>query len=113
MADPTVVVAAIGAGQAVIVAVISGIFAKLNADAKRRADEQAERDRAREEHEARREERDTCMYDLVFSTVQGVEVLLHQAHGDKVNGNVDDALESIKNAKSECNHLFNKQAAKM
>lgn len=103
--DTAVIVALIAAVQAVGVAVIGGLFAYYNKRADTRASEAAEVERMREEI-------DSCMYDLVFASANALEVLLHKAHGDHVNGNVDDALESIKSAKSECNHLLNKHAAR-
>ena len=111
--EPTIVVAIIGAIEAVTVAFVGGIYAKLSADVKRRADEQDARDEERAERDRIREERDACLYDLMFATASGTEVLLHQAHGDHLNGNVEDALSSIRKAKSECNHIFNRSAASM
>ena len=67
----------------------------------------------REEREEAREKRDACNYDLLFAVADGTEVLLQQAHGDKMNGNVDEALSSIRKAKAECNHLYNSQVAKL
>lgn len=102
--DSTVVVAIIGLIEAVGVALIGGMLSRSN----RRA---AERAVKVDEREAARVERDAALYDLVFASASGTEVLLHQAHGEQVNGNVDEALESIKNAKAECNHVFNRQTA--
>lgn len=93
--DTGIVIAVIGAIQAVGVAVIGALIARSS----KREDE--------------REERDARIYDLIFATASGTEVLLHQAHGEQVNGNVDDALDQIKRAKAECNHVFNRQAAKI
>lgn len=108
--DPTVIVAVITAVQAVGVAVIGGLFAVYTRRAEERADEVA---RKRDESDRMRQEIDSCMYDLVFATANAMEVLLHHAHGDHINGNVDEALESIKSAKAECNHLLNKNAARL
>lgn len=93
--DTAIVIAIIGAIQAVGVAVIGALVARSS----KREDE--------------REERDACLYDLIFASASGTEVLLHQAHGEQVNGNVDDALDQIKRAKAKCNHVFNRQAAKI
>lgn len=102
--------AIIAALQALGVAVIGGLFAyytkRAETQAKRLSDEQRARDQMREDLQA-------CMYDLVFANTDALEVLLHQAHGDHVNGNVDDALASIKNAKSECNRLVNRTVTKL
>lgn len=104
--DSTVVVAIIGLIEAVGVALIGGMLSRSN----RRA---ADRAKKVDEREKVRIERDTAMYDLVFASASGTEVLLHQAHGDHINGNVEEALDSIRNAKSECNHVFNRQAAEL
>ena len=101
-----VVVAIIGAIEAIGVAIIGGIITS-----NRRKDE-ADRD-ARAKREEARERRDAANYDLLFAVADGVEVLLEQAHGDKMNGNVEDALKSVRNAKSKCNHLYNEQVAKL
>lgn len=104
--DSGIIIAIIGAIEAVGVAIIGALVARSN---KRTADAE----KARSEREAAREERDACLYDLVFATASGTEVLLHQAHGEQLNGNVDEALGQLQRAKSECNHVFNKQAAKL
>lgn len=101
-----VIVAIIGAIQAVGVAIIGGIITrnqKCNDEARK----------LREQREAAREQRDAANYDLIFSVADGVEVLLEQAHGERMNGNVENALESVRNAKSRCNRLYNEQVAKL
>ena len=103
--DPTVVVAIIGLIEGIGVAIIGGLVA--------RGDKRAEeRSKERERKDDLREKRDACLYDLIFATAGGTEVLLQQAHGEKMNGNVENALKSIRSAKSKCNHEFNKQIAK-
>ena len=67
----------------------------------------------REEREEAREKRDAYNYDLLFAVANGTEVFLQQAHGEQMNGNVDEALKSIRSAKAECNHLYNSQIAKL
>lgn len=94
-----VVVAIIGAIEAIGVAIIGGIITS-----NRRKDE-ADREA--------RERRDAANYDLLFAVADGVEVLLEQAHGDKMNGNVEKALQSVRAAKSNCNHVYNEQVAKI
>ena len=98
--DAEIVIAIIGAIEAIGVAIIGAIVTRAN---KRTA----EAEKARGEREAAREERDACLYDLVFASASGTEVLLHQAHGEQVNGNVNEALGQIQRAKAECNHVFN------
>ena len=101
-----VVVAIIGAIEALGVAVIGALITVY-----RKKDEAAQAVLA--EKERARERRDAHNYDLLFSVADGVEVLLEQAHGDKMNGNVEKALESVRGAKSKCNHLYNEQVAKI
>lgn len=96
---PEIMVALIGAVEAIGVAIIGGLIARNQ----KRSDEQ----------QTAREQRDACLYDLVFAVASGTEVLLHNAHGEKVNGNVDEALASIHDAKGECNRVFNRQVAKL
>lgn len=93
--DSGIIIAIIGAIEAVGVAIIGALITRSN------------------KREVAREERDTNLYDLIFATASGTEVLLHQAHGEQVDGNVDDALDQIKRAKAECNRVFNRQAAKI
>lgn len=97
--DTGIVIAIIGAIEALGVAIIGALVARSS---KRSA-----------EAEASRMERDARLYDLVFACATGTEVLLHQAHGEKVNGNVDEALAQLQRAKAECNHVINKQAARL
>ncbi|MBR0403786.1 MAG: hypothetical protein IJI68_00980 [Eggerthellaceae bacterium] len=101
-----VIVAIIGAIEAIGVAIIGGIIT-----AYRRKDE-ADR-KAQAERDLAREKRDSANYDLLFSVADGVEVLLEQAHGDKMNGNIEAALNSVRKAKSNCNHIYNAQVAKL
>ena len=115
--ETEVVVALIVLAQAVGVAVINGIMKRReesNAEYRQQREiREKERDKAADEREAARLKRDTCFYDLMFATAEGTEVLLHKAHGDHMNGNVEEALAAIQKAKSECNHFVNHQAAKL
>lgn len=96
---PEIMVALIGAVEAIGVAIIGGLINRNHREA--------------EEQQTAREQRDACLYDLVFAVASGTEVLLHNAHGEKVNGNVDEALKSIHDAKGECNRVFNRQVARL
>lgn len=104
--DVAVIVAIVALIQGVSVAVINGLINKTNKE------NEAYRAR-REKRDAERQERDEAIYNLVLANASGTEVLLHQAHGEKVNGNVDDALKSIHSAKSNYNHICNKQMAQL
>lgn len=89
----------------VVVAIIALIQGVSVAVINRNQKAQAERDELRQA-------RDACLYELIFSVANACEVLLHSAHGDNVNGNVDKALASLVKAKSECNRVFNSQVAR-
>lgn len=49
----------------------------------------------------RRERIDRAKWKVLLATQEGVTVLLHQAKGEKMNGNVDAALSRIAKAKDE------------
>lgn len=49
----------------------------------------------------KRERIDQAKWKVLLSTMEGVTVLLHQAKGEKLNGNVDAALGNIASAKDE------------
>ena len=104
--DPTVMVAIIGAIEGIGVAVIGMFVSQMN----KRNDEYH---KSREESDQKRKERDQALYDLVFADSTGTEVLLHQAHGDHLNGNVEDALKSIHDAKSKFNKIRNEAASSL
>lgn len=104
--DPTIMVAIIGAIESIGVAIIGGIVTRTN-----RANERYRK--KREELDKRREERDEALYALLFADSTGTEVLLHQAHGDHLNGNVEDALKSISKAKGRLNNICNREIAKL
>ena len=108
-----IIVAIIGAIEGVGVAIIGLMVARSNRKSEEYRNQRAERDKAQDERDKLREERDASLYDLVFASASGTEVLLHQAHGEQLNGNVDEALRQIQAAKAECNHVFNRQAAKL
>lgn len=97
--DMTVVVAIIGAIEAVGVTIIGGLISRNN--------------KKNDEYRNLREERDTNIYGLMFATANGTEVLLEAAHGDQLNGNVDEALTRIRVAKGKCNGIANKNMARL
>ena len=97
--DVLVIVAIVGAFEAIGVAVINGIMNR-----NRKADE---------ERETVRKERDKTTYDLLFAMADGLEVLLKQAHGDKLNGDVEDAMNSVHDAKSHLNSICNGELARL
>ena len=112
--DTAVVVALVALVQAVGVAVINGLLNRRERsnEAYREKRERAEAELAKEQKERDdyRKELDVSLLGLAFASAEGTEVLLHQAHGEQVNGNVDAALDSIKRAKGRCNEIVNKKA---
>ena len=102
---PPEVIAAIIAGvQAIAVAVIGGLIQR-NAKKTERYREQKE-----EQYELRKK-RDKALYELVFADSTGTEILLHQAHGDHLNGNVEAAREKAKEARDAYRAFIHDQAA--
>ena len=115
--DPTVMVALLALIEGVGVAIIGGLFARSRSEAdayraKREAQEAEDRETS-DERDRRREERDTAILALNFACAEGTEVLLEYAHGEQMNGNVEDALESISSARKRLNSIINKEAMKL
>lgn len=112
--DTEVIVALIVLAQAVGVAIINGLMKRReesNAEYRQQREvRERERDKAEKEREESRKELDVAILGLMFANAEGNEVLLHQAHGEQVNGNVDAALSSIQAAKARCNEVINKAA---
>ena len=67
----------------------------------RSAKKQDESMRRADEYRTQREKLDKAKNKVLVATMDGVLVLLHQAHGDKLNGNVTAAIEDIRDAKDE------------
>ena len=114
--DATIVVAIIGAIEGIGIAIIGVIVSSIN---KKNEEYRAARDKREKEENAKRaeehelmEEYELAKLELLFATANATDVLLQAAHGDHLNGNVEDAIESIREAKSECNHVVNRKAAK-
>lgn len=115
--DPTVTVALLALIEGVGVAIIGGLFARSKSETdayrtKRETQEAEDRD-ALAERNKRREERDVAILALNFACAEGTEVLLEYAHGEKMNGNIDDALKSIAKARKQLNDVINKEAMKL
>ena len=103
---PEVSVAIIAGVQAIAVAIIGGLIEK-NARKTERYREQKE-----EQYELRKK-RDKALYELVFADSTGTEILLHQAHGDHINGNVESAINSISAAKQNLRSVCTETAAQI
>lgn len=57
------------------------------------------------EYRTKRERLDKAKWKVLIGTMDGVSLLLHQAHGEQLNGNVDAAIENIEKAKDELNEV--------
>ena len=112
-----IIIAVVALIQGIGVALVQGMMSRKERDTQeyRRQREQAEQERdvEREKRDLARKRLDVAILSLAFATSEGTEVLLHQAHGEQVNGNVDAALASIKNARSKCNEIINETAVGM
>lgn len=104
--DASVVIAIIGCIEGIGVALIAGMLARSN----RRADEYRARREARDQ-EARKATK--ASYDLLFALSDAVDVLLRRAHGDNLNGEVDEARCELSEAKDELNDICNEQIARL
>ena len=123
--DPSIIIGQLAFVEGIGIAFISGIFGVIMKWQERRREnerkddleyrerrerEEAEYKAEREAKEKARKEFDTARLNLAFAVSNGLLVLLHAAHGDQVNGNVDAAIASIQKAKGECNMLTNENA---
>ena len=78
-----------------IVSIVNGFMTRNNAKKQEKAAQEVK------EYRTKRERLDKAKWKVLIATMGGVSLLLHQAHGDKLNGNVEAALEEINDAKSE------------
>lgn len=110
MLTEAIVIAAI---NTVGIIVVAALQLAQNQSAKKDREDNEKYRKTREEAEKVREKRDAALYALVFADSTGTEVLLHQAHGEKMNGNVDAALRDIHDAKANLNNICNTQMARI
>lgn len=123
--DPSIILGFFALVEGIGIAFISGIFGVIMKWQERRREKERKddleyremREREETEYKAEREakekarkEFDTAQLNLSFAVSNGLLVLLHAAHGDQVNGNVDAAINSIEKAKGKCNALTNENA---
>lgn len=80
-----------------LIAAIGGIVAAYVSTKNRQDAERAERKTI--EYRDKRERIDKAKWQVLLSTMEGVTVLLHHAKGEKLNGNVEAALEDIESAR--------------
>ena len=92
-------IAVITAAQAIGVAIIAGLF---NYTTKKR-----------EKHDNAKEELDKALYRLVLADSNGTELLLMNADGQHLNGNVKNAIANIDSARTNFENLCVAEAAKL
>lgn len=90
-----VVIAALPSSIAALASVVCALLARET----RKIQEAAAKDA--KDYRAQRERLDTAKSKVLLSTMEGVTVLLHQAKGEKLNGNVEAALTDIREAGKE------------
>lgn len=104
--DAGIIVAVIGAIEAIGVALIGAMVARSN----KRNDSYRQR---REERERSALEATEASYNLLFALADGLDVLLRKAHGDNLNGEVEEAMKELNGAKSDLDHKRTEQLAKL
>lgn len=108
--DATLAAAIIAAFASIVVAIITTRNNK-RADERERRDEEYRK--KQDQLEKERAERDLAVYNLLFADTNATDVLLRIALGEKVNGNVEEAIDRIKNAKDHFNDMANKHLIKL
>ena len=106
--------AAIGAAAAVVVpaAIYAGprLFKRLKAKKKAKAALEAKRDATLEQVARMLGEVGgdlRCLYQIQMPQLEALEVTLVALHGEKLNGNVEDALNRVRQAKDTINKRLN------
>ena len=106
--------AAIGAAAAVVVpaAIYAGprLFKRLKAKKKAKAALEAKRDATLEQVARMLGEVGgdlRCLYQIQMPQLEALEVTLVALHGEKLNGNVEDALKKVRRAKDTINNRLN------
>lgn len=115
--DTSIIIAQLSLVEVLGSTLIAGIFGIIQhrQEKKREAERKADLEyrNKREKQEETRQNRDAKLYGVVLSTARGTQVLLHQAHGDHLNGDVEHSLKSIEDSISEFNKLSNDQMSKL
>ena len=81
------------------IAAVAAIACAVIANGTRKKQDASAKD-ARDYRE-KREKLDVAKSKVLLSTMEGVTVLLHQAKGEQLNGNVEHALGAIQDAKDD------------
>ena len=92
-------IAIVTSSLAAVSAIVSAWLANRNG----KRQEKAAKDAV--EYRTKRERLDKAKWKVLIATMGGVSLLLHQAHGEKLNGNVTAAIDDIEKAKDELNEV--------
>ena len=115
--DTAIIVALISAVQAIGVAVITALISRNRREAEvyraKREEQEKLAKAAADEIRNQREARELAMMNLLFADAEGTEVLLKKAHGESINGDVEEARYSIAKARTELNQFVNQAAIRL
>lgn len=99
----------------ILVAIIGGAFAVVQQRNKKQHEEEAQkRDEHRkivEDSSRQNQHLTAALLNLTLANARGTIVLLRQAHGEKLNGNVEAAMKDIESGIESINDIMNGIAA--
>lgn len=92
--ETELIIAIVTSSAAAVTSIVTALIARSNKqDAKN--------------YRSKREKLDRAKWKVLTATMEGVSLLLHHAHGEKLNGNVDEALNKVKDAEAELDNVMN------
>jgi len=108
MEVPTeLMIAIVTSSMACISAVVSAWLSNKSAKSQEKAAKDAK------DYRSQREKLDKAKAGVLIATMEGVSVLLRQAKGEKLNGNVEAALTNLDAAEGELNDVRNEIMAQL
>jgi len=111
--DAGIVIAIISSVEGIGVAFIGYMISRSNKKANDYRVMREKLDAERDEREKDARKIREASYGLLFALADGLDVLLHKAHGDKLNGEVEKAIDAIDGAKDKLDHMANKTMSKL
>lgn len=101
-----------------LIAIVTSTVAAISsitcaAIANKSSKKQDEANEEAKKYREKREKLDIAKNKVLLSTMEGVTVLLHQAKGEKLNGNVEAALSNIHEAKNDLTQVRSEIAAQL